>query len=102
MKRLILGILFSATASAQTPVIQAVVSAANGQAGPFAPGSLISIFGSGLAGSTLAARTPLPTTLGGVSVQLGGIKAPLLFVSPGQINAQIPWEVSGAQATLSV
>jgi uncharacterized protein (TIGR03437 family) len=45
-----------------------------------------------LAGSTLSAPViPLPTTLGGVSVTVGGIAAPLYFVSPGQINLQIPY-----------
>jgi len=36
---------------------------------------------------------PLPTELGGVQVYFDGIKAPLLYVSPTQINAQVPYEV---------
>ncbi|HXB67210.1 MAG TPA: hypothetical protein VNY05_03155 [Candidatus Acidoferrales bacterium] len=52
--------------------------------------------GSGLAGQTAAAQSsPWPTTLGGVTVQVqdsGSVSRPagLLFVSPGQINFQIP------------
>lgn len=34
----------------------------------------------------------LPTQLGGVEVYFNGIQSPLLYVSPTQINAQIPWE----------
>ncbi len=60
-----------------------------------APGSIVSIFGDDLALRTQAAagaldRGRLPRELGGVSVRVGGQTAPLFFVSPGQINLQIP------------
>jgi uncharacterized protein (TIGR03437 family) len=76
---------------------------ANGQA-PVAPGSLISIYGTNL--STLqtgqpATTFPLPTLLGGSQVLMNGIAAPLVYVSAGQINAQVPWELAGA-TSLSV
>jgi uncharacterized protein (TIGR03437 family) len=58
-----------------------------------APGGLASLFGVELAVETLAAsELPLPTTLGGVRVQVNGVDAPLLFVSPRQINFQVPYE----------
>jgi uncharacterized protein (TIGR03437 family) len=61
---------------------------------PVSPGSVVSIFGSGLAASLLAGDTvPLSNTLGGVSVTFNGIPAPLYFVSQGQVNAQLPWNV---------
>ncbi len=61
-----------------------------------APGSLVSIFGSNLAPSvTSASAIPLPMALAGVSVTFNGITAPLVFVAPGQINAQLPWDVLG-------
>jgi uncharacterized protein (TIGR03437 family) len=61
---------------------------------PVAPGTVAAIYGSNLASSTLGATAlPLPTTLGGTQVVIGGIVAPLFFVSPGQINAQIPPEL---------
>jgi minor extracellular serine protease Vpr len=61
---------------------------------PVAPGSVVSIFGSGLAASLMAGDTiPLSSTLNGVSVTFNGIQAPLYFVSPGQINAQMPWNM---------
>ena len=60
------------------------------------PNGIISIFGEDLALRTrqvseadlVAGR--LPTSLGGVSVIIGGQAAPLYFVSPAQINAQAP------------
>jgi uncharacterized protein (TIGR03437 family) len=61
-----------------------------------APGSLVSIYGQDIAGETAtAASTPLPVSLGGASVLFDGHPAPLLFVSPGQINAQVPFGLAG-------
>jgi len=75
-----------------------VVDAASFRA-PVAPGSLVSIFGTNLApGPVSAAVIPLPTTLGKVSVSFNGFPAPLLYVSAGQINAQLPWEVPATGA----
>ncbi|MEK7116570.1 MAG: hypothetical protein AAB837_00190 [Patescibacteria group bacterium] len=55
------------------------------------PGVLATIFGKGLATQTTqTGMTPLPITLGGVQVQIDGLACPLLFVSEGQINFQIP------------
>ncbi len=55
-----------------------------------APNSLASLFGSGYSGSAvfaeLDANGQLPTKLGGVTVLINGVAAPLLFVSPLQIN----------------
>jgi len=65
-------------------------------AAPLAPGMIASLFGTGLASSTaLASGTPLPVTLAGASLQMEGFSAPLFFVSPAQINFQVPWEVQG-------
>jgi uncharacterized protein (TIGR03437 family) len=58
------------------------------------PGSLIAIFGSNLAAQQASASAPLPLTLAGTSVTVNGIPAPLVFVSPGQINAQTPWSLT--------
>jgi uncharacterized protein (TIGR03437 family) len=63
------------------------------------PGSLISIFGTDLASATAAASsTPLPQSIAGTSVTIGGKPAPLVFVSPKQINAQIPYEIAPASS----
>ncbi len=58
-----------------------------------APGAIGTLFGTGLAGATAQADTvPLPTELGGVRVSVGGVDAPLYFVSETQINFQTPFE----------
>lgn len=78
-----------------------VVNAAPFQAGQgLAPGSYISIFGTLLSDANAIVTTPsLPVSLASVSVSFdgGGLSLPghLHFVSPGQINVQIPWEFQG-------
>ncbi|OFV98520.1 MAG: hypothetical protein A3H28_09160 [Acidobacteria bacterium RIFCSPLOWO2_02_FULL_61_28] len=64
-----------------------------------APGGLISIFGTNLATSTTETSTaPLPRALSGTSVTIANIAAPLLLVSPTQINAQVPLEIAPGTA----
>ncbi|MGD0773663.1 MAG: protease pro-enzyme activation domain-containing protein [Candidatus Solibacter sp.] len=68
-----------------------------------APGMILSVFGKGLANSTLVAPSvPLPLTLGGVSVTVNGVAAPLYFVSPTQLNVQLPYETVTGTAILAV
>ncbi|MDP8980047.1 MAG: hypothetical protein M3O35_05580 [Acidobacteriota bacterium] len=71
----------------------AFVSAANPTGGSsLAPGSIASLYGTNLASATLSAGSiPLPQNLSGTAMTLAQIGVPLLFVSPGQINFQIPW-----------
>jgi uncharacterized protein (TIGR03437 family) len=70
------------------------------------PGGIISIYGTGLATVAREVRPGdvengfLPETLAGVAVFFGPVAAPLFYVSPLQINAQVPsvlqpgeWEV---------
>jgi uncharacterized protein (TIGR03437 family) len=88
---------------AQTISPGGIVNAAGFQA-PVAPGSVIAIFGTNLAASSTGAEAlPLPTTLAGTSLLVNGrIAAPLFYVSPGQINAQLPYETPVGSATLTV
>ncbi len=70
---------------------------------PIVAGSIVSIFGSNLASTSQpAAETPLPPQIAGTSVTVNGITAPLLFVSPSQINLQVPWEVTGTSGAVIV
>jgi len=63
-----------------------------------APGTIVQIYGQNLAPLTVEPSTiPLPTAFNGVSVIIGGMPAPLYYVSPGQINAQIPFELQAGQ-----
>ena len=72
-----------------------VVNAAS-YTGPVAPGSIASVFGSFLLPSPLlAAQSPLPDEISGLSLQFGGgIQAPLFYASSTQVNFQVPWEVA--------
>jgi len=67
----------------------------------FAPGELVSIYGTNLA-STTAVNYSLPATLGNVQVMVNGNPAPILFVSSGQINAVIPLTTTGPIASVQV
>jgi uncharacterized protein (TIGR03437 family) len=81
----------------------AFVSAANPLGGnALAPGSIASLFGAGLAPQSVVADAApgLPFTLGGVTMTLGTGFAPLFYVSPGQLNFQIPhFTVTGPTLT---
>ena len=89
---------------AADPVVSGTVNGASFAAGlPLAAGSIASVFGSNLSLSAAAADVvPLPTLLGGARVSLNGVAAPLFYVSPGQINFQMPPRTSGATATIVV
>ena len=67
------------------------------------PGSLIAIFGDDLATGTDAAKSaPWPSTLAGATLTLNGRLMPLYYVSPGQVNAMVPYETPLGPATLVV
>ena len=73
-------------------------------AGPLAPGSVATIYGTNLTDAAVSATTvPLPTELRGTRVRVGDAFAPLFFASPGQINFQIPAELTpGRQYPVTV
>ena len=109
MKSLWLGVMIlslTALARAQAPAVNpgGIVNAASGATGGVAPGSIVSIFGTNLASTaTAATEIPIATTLGDVvSVTFNNIAAPLFYVSPLQINAQVPWNVNSGAASVVV
>ena len=66
---------------------------------PLAIGSISSLFGENLSSQAmLATSLTLPLTLGGASVTLNGIAAPLFYTSSGQINFFVPYELTGQTA----
>lgn len=82
-------------AAVAAPRIERVVNAADGTA-PVAPGSLVSIFGNSLSPINQATQqTPLPTALGESCLTVNGLPLPVVFVSPTQINGQIPFQIDG-------
>jgi len=72
-------------------------------AGPVAPGSLLTIYGSGFAvAENLSLSLPLPTAVTGTTVSINNIAAPILYASAGQMNVQVPYEVSPGTAVVTV
>jgi uncharacterized protein (TIGR03437 family) len=71
----------------------------------FAPGMLMTVFGTGLSSGAPETVTsaPLPlTSESGTSVTINGMSAPLLYISAVQINFQLPYEAAVGDATLTV
>jgi uncharacterized protein (TIGR03437 family) len=85
-------------ASQAAGTVSAVVNGASFAANtPIAAGALVSIFGLNIGPGVGVGSSgvPLPTTLANISVTIGAKAAPLLFVSSGQINCQVPFEIAG-------
>jgi uncharacterized protein (TIGR03437 family) len=92
--------------------IGGVSNAASGQQ-TFAPGMLVSVYGTGLGdfveSAASATISPLPQYLAGFSPVVynltgsepGGY-APILYVSPGQVNLQLPYELNPGPAEMWV
>jgi len=95
---------FPVGGTASSPSIAAcgVGNAGSFQGGDVAPGSVISIFGTGFEVTADATTVPLPLELAGVSVQIDGRPAPLFAVRPGQINAQVPYETPLGETSVIV
>jgi uncharacterized protein (TIGR03437 family) len=86
---------WSYAASVALPQITKVVSAAD-LASPVAPGGLVSILGNQLSPVNLAtSQIPLATALASSCLTVDGQPMPLVFVSPNQINAQMPSQAVG-------
>jgi uncharacterized protein (TIGR03437 family) len=85
-----------------------VVQSAAAPVAVVAPDSLASIFGANLASATQqAASQPLPQSLAGVSLTVqdsagNSAVAPLLYVSPGQINFLVPSGLATGIATFTI
>ena len=83
--------LFVSASSTPQPFL--IGNNSSGVGGQLSPGEIIYIKGSGLGPSP--GQTGISTTLGGVQVAFNGILGTLLYVSPTQIDAIVPYEVAG-------
>ena len=69
----------------------------------YAPGMILSVFGTQLGNFAQSFGTvPLPQYLAGFEAEVNGVPAPLYYVSPTQVNLQIPYETQPGPATLTV
>jgi uncharacterized protein (TIGR03437 family) len=82
-------------AAVAPPLLKSVVNAADFTR-PVAPGGLISVLGKQLSPVSVATNElPLPTALGESCLTVNGAPIPMLFVSSTQMNAQLPFNVTG-------
>jgi uncharacterized protein (TIGR03437 family) len=84
----------------------AILNSANFTAG-MSPGELVSLIGFGIGPQTGVVYTPgaqgqVPTSLGGVTLTFNGILAPLTYVQSRQVNAQVPFEVTGPTVAMTL
>jgi uncharacterized protein (TIGR03437 family) len=102
------GVALAPSASSSPAVnVPLILSAANPGSIAIAPGSLAIAGGQGFASSTVTNSAPFPTDTAGVSVTVidgAGVstKAPLLYVSPTQINFMVPASVAPGTAQVTI
>ncbi len=92
------------------PHLGAILNAAGFERGPLAPGMAVALFGSNLASTTASPANPfpfpvpfpIPFVLGGVAASVNGVSAPLFFVSPGQVNLLVPYDIQGPMAEVKL
>ena len=65
------------------------------QTGNLARGELLAIYGSNFTSGMTADSLPRngPLTVVGTQINIGGLSAPILYISPTQINVQVPFEI---------
>jgi uncharacterized protein (TIGR03437 family) len=83
-------------------------SAASAVTKSVAPGEFLSIYGAGLGpaagvGMEIDQNGRIASSLAGTQVTIGGMPAPLLYVSENQINALVPYEIAvGGSVNLQI
>ena len=75
--------------------VTGVTNAATSQSGPAAPGEFVSIYGSSLGPGTYQVAAGSQKGLGGTRVTFNGIEAFLTFTSANQVNALVPYGITG-------
>jgi uncharacterized protein (TIGR03437 family) len=87
-------------AAVAPPNITSVVNAGD-EGTDIAPGGLISIYGTQLSPVNMAtSEIPLPTALANSCLSVNGLAVPILYVSPTQVNAQMPYQAIGDETLI--
>ncbi|MGI8741950.1 MAG: BACON domain-containing protein [Bryobacteraceae bacterium] len=99
----ILNVTVTVTAAAP-PSVMSVVNSSSGVPGAVSPGEIITIFGANIgpatpAGLQLTPQGTVSTNVGNTVVLFDGFQAPLTYVSSGQINAIVPYDIAGRVST---
>ena len=95
----------SVSVSVTPPTVLTVTASTNAASfrQVYAPGMIMSVFGALLANSTQSPTAlPLPLQFGGVTATVNGVAAPLYYISPSQINLQIPYGTAVGTASLRI
>jgi uncharacterized protein (TIGR03437 family) len=108
--RFLAAAVLAAAAWGQAPSYTAssIVNASDYSAGPFAPGSVIALFGSNLSRSVYALQASdiqfpyLPTELNYTQVIVDNSPVALFYVSPAQVNFMVPATDGVGQMTVQV
>jgi trimeric autotransporter adhesin len=87
--------------------VSAVTNGASNQVGSIAPGEVLVIYGSNIGAGNLTTYQltgagTVSTSLAGTSVYINGVPAPMLYTSPNQVSAIVPFSVSGSTAQVFV
>lgn len=75
---------------------------------PVAPGSIAAVFGtnmndgSSVLFSSFGSDGKLVTTLGGAQVKINGTSVPIFYSTPAQLGIQIPFDITGTTASITV
>jgi len=97
---LIPGLAISGATTGTTPVISGPVVNAASYLSALVPGALATLYGTNLADAQhlISPTASFPTAVAGISVAVNRVNAPLIYVSPTQINFQVPWETAVGSA----
>ena len=95
---------FALRGTVNTPWVDSFLNLAGLSATSLSPGMTAALTGSNLANGMESPNVPfpLPFTLGGASITINGVAAPLLSASPGQVNFLVPFNISGPIAEISL
>jgi uncharacterized protein (TIGR03437 family) len=101
------GNAFVVKLATSPPAISAVANAASNLSGTIAPGEIVVLFGTGFGPAQLTSAHAgsdglFDAQLAGTSVQFNGISAPMIYTSSTQVAAIVPYEVTGANAQVTV
>ncbi|HEY6392841.1 MAG TPA: hypothetical protein VIX89_16290 [Bryobacteraceae bacterium] len=82
------------------PLIASIVNGASFLAGPIAPGEIVTLFGifgpNATSGVNIGPNGKVNTASYGNRILFNGVAAPLIYMSPTQINAVAPYEIVGS------